>query len=173
MDALDNLKTLHDAIEAGLKAALPDMLTMQVYPRHQQKIPTPCVVLEMSEMLPGHDPGTGQIALTGHFQARVIIDPLAVDSDMLVRELSARVALATQGQTWELPVTPARLIQVGEDPFRPALDAYTVWLVEWAHEFHLGAGWPVIVPGDDITWNDGSHDPDGTELTEIRNGEVV
>ncbi|ODP33128.1 hypothetical protein [Pandoraea sp. ISTKB] len=149
---LDNLKTLHDAIEAGLKVALPDTVTVLVYPRHLQKVPTPSVVLEMSEMLPGHDPGTGQIALTGHFQARVIVDPLDADADLLVRELSARVALATQGQTWELPATPARLIQVGEDPFRPALDAYIVWLVEWAHEFNLGPVWPIVEPGREITW---------------------
>lgn len=135
---LDNLKTLHDAMIAGLRTRLPDIAHIDAYPRIGRKIPTPGIAIEMSEMEPGHDPGTGQTSLIGRFQARAIFDPLAPHADLAVRQLAARIACAVHAQTWDVPVTPAKLVQIGDDPFKPELDAYLVWLVEWTHEFDLG-----------------------------------
>lgn len=149
---LDNLNTLHAAIEAGLRAKFPDMVSVETYPRIGRKIPTPCIVIEMSEMEPGHDPGTGQTALVGRFQARAIVDPILEGSELAVRELSARVAKAIHFQTWELPITPARLVMIAEDPFKPHLDTYLVWLVEWTHEFDLGEAMPPIPAGGTVVW---------------------
>ena len=69
---LDNLKILHDAIVSGLRAKIAGMEFIDAYPKLGRKIPTPCVVIELSEMEPGHDPGTGQTSLIGRFQARAI-----------------------------------------------------------------------------------------------------
>ncbi|TCK43467.1 hypothetical protein B0G84_1803 [Paraburkholderia sp. BL8N3] len=144
---LDNLKTLHDAIVGGLRDAIAGMDFIDAYPKLGRKIPTPCIVIELSEIEPGHDPGTGQTSLIGRFQARAIVDPLADGAELGVRELAARIAQAIHAQTWELPVTPAKLVQIAEDPFRPHLDTYLVWLVEWTHEFDLGDMMPPVPPG--------------------------
>jgi hypothetical protein len=150
---LDNLKTLHDAIVGGLRAKIVDMEFIDAYPKLGRKIPTPCIVIELSEMEPGHDPGTGQTSLIGRFQARAIFDPLADGADLGVRELAARIAKAIHAETWEVPVTPAKLVQIAEDPFRPELDVYLVWLVEWTHEFDLGDLTPPFPPdGAVIVW---------------------
>ncbi|ORC44440.1 hypothetical protein B2G74_33045 [Burkholderia sp. A27] len=115
----DNLKTLHDAMIAGLRAALPDISPIDAYPRIGRKIPTPSIALELSEMEPGHDP----------------------------------IACAVHAQTWGVPVTPARLVQIGDDPFKPELDAYLVWLVEWTHEFDLGdVAAPFPSAGSAVLW---------------------
>ncbi|CAN7396409.1 hypothetical protein [Paraburkholderia terricola] len=149
----DNLKTLHDAMIAGLRTALPDISPIDAYPRIGRKIPTPSIAVEMSEMEPGHDPGTGQTSLIGRFQARAIFDPLGDHADLAVRELAARIACAVHAQTWGVPVTPARLVQIGDDPFKPELDAYLVWLVEWAHEFDLGdVAAPFPSAGSTVLW---------------------
>ena len=150
---LDNLKTLHDAMIAGLRAALPDISPIDAYPRIGRKIPTPSIALELSEMEPGHDPGTGQTSLIGRFQARAICDPLGAHADLAVRELAARIACVVHAQTWGVPVTPARLVQIGDDPFKPELDAYLVWLVEWTHEFDLGdVAAPFPAAGSAVLW---------------------
>ncbi|WP_063771779.1 hypothetical protein [Burkholderia sp. 9120] len=123
---------------AGLRARLPDITPIDAYPRIGKRIPTPSIAVELSEMEPGHDPGTGQTSLIGRFQARAIVDPLDPHADLAVRRLAARIACAVHGETWGASVTPAKLVQIGDDPFKPELDAYLVWLVEWTHEFDAG-----------------------------------
>ncbi|MFM0647241.1 hypothetical protein PQR14_23200 [Paraburkholderia bryophila] len=123
---------------AGLRGRLPDITPIDAYPRIGKRIPTPSIAVELSEMEPGHDPGTGQTSLIGRFQARAIVDPLERNADLAVRRLAARIACAVHGETWGVPVTPAKLVQIGDDPFKPELDAYLVWLVEWTHEFDAG-----------------------------------
>jgi hypothetical protein len=161
---LDNLKTLHDAIVSGLRSKIDGMEFIDAYPKLGRKIPTPCVVIELSEMEPGHDPGTGQTSLVGRFQARVIFDPLADGADLGVRELAARIAKAVHAETWEVPVTPAKLVQIAEDPFRPELDVYLVWLVEWTHEFDLGDLMPPFPPdGGEVVWGVDPHTGTGQD----------
>lgn len=134
------LTELHAAIIAGLKAALPGVPTIDAYPVIQRRIKLPAVVLELSEIEPGTDPGTGQVAVVGRFQARCIVDPVMAGADMAVREMATAVILALQYQIWGITddVAPARFLQAGDDGFKPDLDGYLVWMVEWLQEFHLG-----------------------------------
>jgi len=124
---LDNLKQLHDGIEAGLRERLPDLERIHAYPKIGKPIDTPFVGIELSELEPGHDDGTGRVPLVTRMQARVIVDPLVEDADVHVRELSARVLQKVHGATWGLPVTPGKQVgSAGEDPFPPELDTYLV-----------------------------------------------
>lgn len=140
---LDNLDQLHDAIVTGMRAKLAGVPTVDAYPDIKRRVRLPAVLIELSEMEPGADPGTGETALIGRFQARAIVDPNQADAHMRVRELAARIAIAINHETWGLGVGVAQLVQIGEDAFKPELDGYIVWLVEWTHEFHLGSTeWP-------------------------------
>ncbi|KUZ33361.1 hypothetical protein WS52_18785 [Burkholderia territorii] len=148
-----SLKQLHDGVEAGLRAKLPDLERIHAYPKIGKAIDTPFVAIELSELEPGHDDGTGRVPLVGRMQARVIVDPIVPGAELLVRELSARVLQAVHGATWELPVTPGRQVgSAGEDPFRPELDTYLVWLVEWEHEFDLGDVFEPPTKGRAVLW---------------------
>lgn len=150
---LDNLKTLHDAIEAGLRDKLPGIERIHAYPKIGKAIETPFIAIELGELEPGHDDGTGAVPLVGRMQARVIVDPLVDGAELLVRELSARVLKAIHHETWGLPVTPGKQIgPASEDPFRPDLDTYLVWLVEWVHEFDLGDEIDTPMPGRAVLW---------------------
>ncbi|MCG9093990.1 hypothetical protein [Laribacter hongkongensis] len=135
---LANLSELHRAIVAGLQHGLPQVPYVDAYPVVESRIRLPAILVELSEMEPGHDPGTGETALVVRMQARVVIDPNLTDADMLVRELAARVAIIVNHQCWQLPIGMSELVQIGEDAFKPELDGYLVWLVEWQHEIHLG-----------------------------------
>ncbi|RQT06949.1 hypothetical protein [Burkholderia contaminans] len=150
---LDNLKQLHDGIEAGLRERLPDLERIHAYPKIGKAIDTPFVAIELSELEPGHDDGTGRVPLVARMQARVIVDPLVEDADVQVRELSARVLQKVHGATWGLPVTPGKQVEsAGEDQFRPELDTYLVWLVEWVHEFDLGDAYESPTKGRAVLW---------------------
>ena len=150
---LDNLKQLHDGIEAGLRERLPDLERIHAYPKIGKAIDTPFVAIELSELEPGHDDGTGRVPLVARMQARVIVDPLVEDADVQVRELSARVLQKVYGATWGLPVTPGKQVgAAGEERFRPELDTYLVWLVEWVHEFDLGDAYEPPTKGRAVLW---------------------
>ncbi|MCL2345250.1 MAG: hypothetical protein FWC58_05315 [Desulfobulbus sp.] len=140
---LDNLAQLHNAIIAGLRVKLPGAVYIGAYPVIERRITLPSVVVELDEMEPGTDPGTSETALIGRFQARAIVDPNVKQADLQVRELAALIAVAITHETWGLPIGVAKLTQIGPDGFKPELDGYLVWVVEWTHEFHLGkVEWP-------------------------------
>ena len=139
---LENLTQLHEAIICGLREKLPG-LSVELYPTIERRIALPAVIVELSEMEPGSDPGTGETALVGRFSARAIVDPNDDDAYMKVRELAARIIVAITHETWGLPIGIAHPVQISEDGFKPELDGYLVWVVEWSHEFHLGeVFWP-------------------------------
>ncbi|WP_257835023.1 hypothetical protein [Burkholderia glumae] len=150
---LDNLRQLHDAIETGLRRCLPDLDRIHAYPKVGKSIETPFVAIELAELEPGHDDGTGRGPLLARLQARVIVDPLTDGAELQVRELASRVLQAVHGATWDLPVTPGRQVgSASEDPFQPALETYLVWLVEWEHEFDLGDVFEPPEKGRSILW---------------------
>ncbi|HIE5945994.1 TPA: hypothetical protein ACXN34_003978 [Burkholderia cepacia] len=150
---LANLKQLHDGIVAGLRERLPDLERIHAYPKIGKSIDTPFIAIELTELEPGHDDGTGRVPLIARMQARVIVDPLVDDAEVQVRELSARVLQTVHGATWGLPMTPGKQVgSAGEDPFRPELDTYLVWLVEWVHEFDLGDACEPPTKGRAVLW---------------------
>lgn len=149
---LENLKALHEAIERDMRVKLPTIKRIEAYPRLGQKIETPLIAIELNEFEPGHDDGTGDVALIARMQARVVFDPIDEGAELAVREVAARVAMVVHGNTWELPITPGKVVQVAEDPFRPQLDTYCVWLVEWTHEFGLGIELDEIPDGRSVVW---------------------
>jgi hypothetical protein len=140
---LNNIEELHAAVTAGMTAKLAGVPTVDYYPKIGRRITLPAVLIEISEFEPGTDPGTGEAALIGRFQARAIVDPNDPKAMIKVRDLAARIVVAIQGENWGLPVGLAQFVQAGEDGMKPELDSYLVWLVEWTHEFHLGElVWP-------------------------------
>ncbi|KVE65218.1 hypothetical protein WI96_11885 [Burkholderia vietnamiensis] len=149
---LENLKALHEAIEGDMRVKLPTIKRIEAYPRLGQKIETPLIAIELNEFEPGHDDGTGDVALIARMQARVVFDPIDDGAELAVREVAARVAMVVHGNTWELPITPGKVVQVAEDPFRPQLDTYCVWLVEWTHEFGIGMELDEIPDGRSVVW---------------------
>jgi hypothetical protein len=88
---------------------------------------------------PGKDPGTEELALRARFEARVVVDGTVENSSIVVRSLAAEVARVVSKNTWNVKnIAPGEFLSAEVDNFRPELDAYLVWLVEWTHELHLG-----------------------------------
>ncbi|WP_264683267.1 MULTISPECIES: hypothetical protein [unclassified Wolbachia] len=134
-----NLKDLHDKICTTLKKEISAIQTCEVYPVIRKELVAPEVFVELSGFEKGHDPGTEELALKVRFEARIVVDGTVEYSSLVVRSLAAEVARVVNKNTWNVEnVSPAEFISAEVDGFRPELDAYLVWLVEWVHEVHSG-----------------------------------
>ncbi len=130
---------LHEAICNTLKAEIPVIQTCEVYPAVRREIIAPAVFIELASLEPGKDPGTEELALRARFEARIVIDSTIESSPIIVRSLAGEVAKAVNKNTWNMEnISPGEFLSAEPDAFKPELDAYLVWLVEWVHEVHLG-----------------------------------
>lgn len=147
-----NLDQLYTAIETYLQDNLPGVNTVAFWPDIEvgQVIPLPAVFLELAEMEPGQDIGTGQTVVNCKLEARIIVDSISADPQRQAVHLASQLAVLLRAQTWGLEVDPAEFVQAVQDWTRPELDGYIVWLVEWNHTVYLGVEewpWPNQPPG--------------------------
>lgn len=137
------LDQLYSAICAGIRSVLPSAVLVDLWPELKRRITLPAVLIELNELEPGEDPYTGETAIIGRFQARIVVDPIMLKSHALCSGMAAALVVALREQRWGLPISPAEFVQAAEDFTKPELDSYRVWMIEWRHEFHMGEiDWP-------------------------------
>lgn len=149
------LTALHDAIVARLSADLPTLQTCARYPKLEGNVPIPAVLIDCEEITPD-DQGSATLDVTVRFVAYCIVDPVLPGAELEVRNLAATVAVRVfQEEDFGQPVGSARIVRIGEDDFRPELDGYFVWAVEWTHDMSLGEdywqGAPISGPVTTVT----------------------
>lgn len=153
-----NLKDLHDKICTTLKREIPAIQTCEIYPSIRKELVAPALFVELVSLESGKDPGTEELALKARFEARIVVDGTVEDSSLVVRSLAAEVARVVNKNTWNVKnVSPGEFISGGGDDFRPELDAYLVWMVEWVHTIHVGRS----------IWKEGKFRPHKIEIGEI------
>ncbi len=149
---------LHQAICTTLKKEILTIQTCEVYPTIRKELLAPAVLVELSSLEKGSDPGTGELALRVRFEARIVVDSTIENAPIIVRTLAAEVAKVVNKNTWNVKnVSPGEFISGGGDDFRPELDAYLVWMVEWVHTIHVGRS----------IWKEGKFMPHKIEIGEI------
>ncbi|WP_425385129.1 hypothetical protein [Wolbachia endosymbiont (group B) of Schoenobius gigantella] len=132
-------KDLHKAICSTLKEEILAIQTCEIYPAIRKELVAPAVFVELTSLEPGKDAGTDELALKARFEARIVVDGTVEDSSIVVRTLAAEVARVVNKNTWNVEnVSPGEFISAEIDGFRPELDAYLVWMVDWSHQLHLG-----------------------------------
>ncbi|WLI14339.1 MULTISPECIES: hypothetical protein [Pseudomonas] len=157
-----SLEQLYQAIERYIHTHLPGVQTVAVWPNIEDRICLPAVFIELAEMEPGQDPGTGEMGLACKFEARVITDPIQPDHHQQAVFLAGQLAVLLRLQSWGVAVEPAEFVQAMQDWTKPELDGYTVWVVEWTQQIYLGeTDWP---------WAD---QPPGTLVLNIEPGDGV
>ena len=149
-DQLFSLDVLYLAIEQHIQQHVPGVEMVSFWPNIDHHIPLPAVFLDIAEIEPGTDLGTGQTTLTITFEARVIVDVICADHYRQAVQLATQLAVLLRAQYWGLPVQAAEFKRSTQDWTRPELDGYTVWLVEWTQVIYLGEQawpWPDEPPG--------------------------
>jgi hypothetical protein len=146
-----SLDQLYRAVEQHLRAHLLGVQTVTAWPKVSDRVLLPAVFLELAEIEPGTDIGTGETSLVCKFEARVIVDPLKPNHHQQAVQLVTQLAVLLRAQTWGSAVEPAEFVQALQDWTQPQLDGYTVWLVEWNQQIYLGTEqwpWPDDQPGE-------------------------
>lgn len=138
------LVTLHDAIARTLRERVPDVLHVEAYPKLDNYVDIPAVLFGLATMAPGQDPGTGETAIRGHFQAVVLVDPVPADAPLRAATLAAQVVHALRAQYWGVDFIDApENIKAQPEESTPELSGLLCWSVSWEQEFRLGdAEWP-------------------------------
>ncbi|WP_426177706.1 hypothetical protein [Pseudomonas sp. TWRC1-2] len=145
-----SLSHLYQAVEQHLATHLAGVQAVSVWPNIQDRVSLPAVFLELAEIEPGADIGTGETTLVCKFEARIIVDPISPRHQQQAVHLATQLAVLLRAQTWGLEVEPAEFVQAVQDWTQPMLDGYTVWLVEWTQQVYLGPEewpWPDQPPG--------------------------
>jgi hypothetical protein len=132
------LSTLHTTIVARLTPDLPGV-SVAAYPKLERRVTLPAVLVDLEELEPD-DFGEGAFDCWARFTAYCICDPNAAGADLAVRNLAATVAVRIKqeedfGTTVE---RQAEVLRVAPDAFRPDLDGYLVWAVEFRIGLALG-----------------------------------
>ena len=127
------LEALYAAIEQVLRERLPEAQLIGFWPGVPEN--TPAVSLEMAELLPERDPGTGESALLCRLQARIMVPPGA---DRQAVSIACGIVRTLREQTWNLYLEPARFVRSAVDGSREELKSLRVWLVEWTQSLRLG-----------------------------------
>ena len=157
-----SLDLLYQTIEQHLQQSLGGIQLVSFWPDIKQHIPLPAVFLDIAEIEPGADIGTGESTLSVTFEARVIVDVIRAGHYQQAIHLATQLAVLLRTQTWGLAVEPAEFKRSTQDWTRPELDGYTVWLVEWAQTIYLGEEewpWPDEKPGSLVFNVGGEVDP--------------
>ena len=137
--ALD-LDALHDGIIASIRAAFPDIATVEDYREERQSLPIPAVLIELTELepAPDEDPGTEQLAALARFDAHIVLGFRTPQIKREIRKLAAALALHVHTNRWGQRVGPAEVTAIVPDDFTPELDQFEVWRVEWQQMVHIG-----------------------------------
>ena len=161
-EQLFSLDLLYQTIEQHLQQSLDGIQLVSFWPDIKQHIPLPAVFLDIAEIEPGTDIGTGESTLSVTFEARVIVDVIRAGHYQQAIHLATQLAVLLRAQTWGLAVEPAEFKRSTQDWTRPELDGYTVWLVEWTQTIYLGETewpWPDEKPGSLVFSVGGEVDP--------------
>lgn len=109
-----------------------------IYPDARGEITAPAVFLEIANYSEGNDPATEELSLVANIEARVVVDSIAENAELICQNLACRIANMAHLNSFGCNVTPAKVRGISRDSFKPDFDPYICWLVEWSHEFHVG-----------------------------------
>jgi hypothetical protein len=131
-------------IERRLGEQLPGLQTVATWPDIRDHVRLPAMFLELAEVDPGMDPGTGRVGLACRMEAYLIVAAEVERHHHQAAQLATQLAVLLRAQYWDLDdVDAAEFAQAGPDWTKPELDGYTVWKVEWTQQIYLGEEqWP-------------------------------
>ena len=102
------------------------------------EIVAPAVFLEVANYSTGSDPATEELSLIANIEARVVVDSISENAELVCQNLACKIASIAHLNSFGCKVSPAKISGISRDSFKPDFDPYICWLVEWSHEFHVG-----------------------------------
>jgi len=137
-----SIEEVHTRIANAILAQFPDLQTVEFYDEDRDAVATPACLLDMSEFEDATDvdPGTDQLAVRCRFEAELILGFRTPQAKLSARVLAAALAQFIHKDLRRIVTRmgPPEAIHAYRSDFKPELDKYEVWCVEWRQVVHLG-----------------------------------
>lgn len=148
------LDLFFSTLEQRIGEQLSGLQTVATWPDIRDRVCLPALFLELGEVEPGTDPGTGRVGLVCRIEAYIIVAAELTRHHHKAAQLATQLAVLLRMQYWGLDdVEPAEFMQAGPDWTKPELDGYTVWKVDWTQTLYLGEEqWPWADEPGPIVW---------------------
>lgn len=133
---IGSLDNLYNILIEGL-STIPGIQHCGPLPSRRDKVSLPAIFLDMVEFEPSPDPGTGELELVVHWEARVLVS--AQQSKLMLWQLVQAVLVWLHHNNFsQFNVGPTKLKQAAPDHFSPEYSGHQVWLVEWSQSLRIG-----------------------------------
>lgn len=146
-----------DAIVAAIKASFPDFVVVEFDREETDRDPLeaadlPAILLDLSEFEHAHDDerNDGRLAMHARIEAHIIIGYRTAKAKTAARAAAGTLAAWMRLRRFigtDCWTEPAQVIGAYRDEFRPGMDRFVVWRVEWSQVVQLGESIYPEVPG--------------------------
>lgn len=144
---MTRVEQLYHYLVTGI-GSIPGVFYCGSFPRRMDKIRLPGVFIDLTELESVADPGTGELALVSHWEARVVVHESLTDSGSLLRHLVVSVMYWLFSDTFPpVNIHQAQLKQASPDHFSQELQGHLVWVIEWSQLIREGVS---VWDGDDV-----------------------
>ena len=109
-----------------------------IYPDVRGDVIAPAVFLEVANYSVGNDPATDELALVTNVEARIVVDAISENAELVCQKLACKIANIVHLNSFGCEISPAKISGISRDASKPDFDQYICWLVEWSHELHCG-----------------------------------
>jgi hypothetical protein len=130
------LAVLHQALQQTL-SQVNGIQQCGTLPKRRDQIQLPGFFLDMVELEPTSDPGTGELALISHWEGRLLLSEQCTDTAVWGL-LQAIMITLHQFHCNEENIGAAQIKQAIPDHFTPDYLGHRVWLIEWTHLLRVG-----------------------------------
>lgn len=141
---MNELTTLHEAITATIKLAMPVLETVEAYVPANQSTTLPALLHAITGLKPGIDPGDGRSCIAATFEARILVDSNLPQASLQAVTLATQLAVLLRKQFWGLDfVEETQQVQALPVLAVPASPVAVEWRVQWEQVLRLGiVQWP-------------------------------
>lgn len=133
---MSTLETLHIELLGGLQT-IAGIEHCSEPPKRRDQIRLPAILLDLVELEPAVDPGTGELALNSHWEARVVTSDHQPET--VLWQLVQAVLLWLYNHAWPTTnIGRATIKQASPDHFSPEFQGHRIWLIEWTQLVRIG-----------------------------------
>lgn len=133
---MDPIQRIFESLVAAW-SGLTGMAYCGATPKRRESIALPALVLELVELEAGVDPGTEELSLQTHWEARLVVSDEGAPLP-LWQWLQRILLILVKAPFPEENIGPAQLKQAGPDHLTPDYQGHRVWLIEWVQPIRIG-----------------------------------
>ncbi|MFK7827916.1 MAG: hypothetical protein AB8G05_27455 [Oligoflexales bacterium] len=131
MSEVQIFKPIYEEIKRRIEREFGEKLEVKTeYPRSKEIKKLPVCFVEMTDISPGTDPGTGQVELNTRWEIRVLLSAKQENVKVAVRDVSARIGAMFHSKVLAPFAFPAKYLGSSDDHFDFKVKDIESWVSE-------------------------------------------